>query len=426
MQVVGPREADLNRTMTITLGDKPYAKDYRIAVRPGGAVTISTLRPVLWRDDKEPCIPVIVTVGATGASNLKIVTKGLATTDGPLAITRFALVRITDESSDPGTTCPKTTVAAGSSFLAGPGTYQFYLKPTNEMPASGSYSGDVAVVSARTEATQFQNLVITVSSRCIRLWGWALLLTGVILGLILTQFLRQRATHLSALRPAGIVVARVHRTQVYLKLLNAASGSDQSPWPQLDLALQEPLEELNDAKLSAFGVTRSWWRLLANPVVKGPELSTHITQTSVRAGLLDMLARDGMGKAAGDADTLSELDALSGDKAIATEADMWARIDAIFSASSAVDFIPPPLAPWTADRIDLELAQLNLGLLMFTAMVTVVAGGIVLIETVPAFGTPRDLLLCLLWGLGFTGGAAALPNLTVETIRTQIGLPRPA
>jgi hypothetical protein len=424
--------ASQKRTMMIKYDGRLFRKSYTIEPGETAAIEMSLappLKAVPWTETA-PMVPLQVTFGRNTVRNLRLVTGGVQdATSGKVMGGSYHIC-----PSDNAGTC-----AAAIPELRGPGTTQLWLKPRGDKPSPGAYAGGFVLAADGTTAPAF-SLVFNVTSIWAKIGGGALIAVGTLLGMLLTYGLKGRANILQAARPAALVLDRVEETKAEIARLKAPFGENVK-WTELDGALRGVSSQLNAKALASYGVRRSWTGVLASLVStpRTAELSAHVAIQAAVAAKLDVLARRGIGVvlatepnppavSAPTASALATLDRLAANPTIVDATAMQTAIDAVIAdlnkaATTAIRTGTPLF--WTADRIDIEAARLSGAWLAVAALLTILAGLLVLILRRPDFGRAEDYIVCLLWGFGLSTGAGALPNLSAETIRTQIGLPKP-
>ena len=422
------------RFVIIRYGNKIYRKAYKLQPATVGAANLIVSPPIAewpWSGKNAQSMPIQVTLGSAVARNVHLVTSGVQDAKSKQVIASgFQLCK----DGTCGDTIPE---------LRGPGVFQLSIQPPQTQPAPGVYEGTFGLAADGQSSPASFNVKFDATSWPARILGILLIIGGTLMGLFLTYVLSAEAAALQAARPAALVAARVKRTADDLAAIN-------SQYPSIDThetsdALKKAAESLDDTALRAFGLRRGWWAQLRSIAVPldSTGLSAHVDAQSKRAAMLDVLAKRGIAAALVGVDAaampedvkkaVGDLDALAARSDIADAATMLSAVQTILAnlaashgAISAISLNrTAAYTSWSVDQIEADAATVGNLWLVVAGILTATIGAYVMVFTNPGFGRAEDLILCALWGLGFSTGAGAIPSMNLNQIRTTIALPKP-
>jgi hypothetical protein len=303
------------------------------------------------------------------------------------------------------------------------------LDPGSSRGPFGTFTGSVQFAADRTPL-KVVALTAKASSRGVKVAGAFLVLIGLCLSVLLTNFLQPRLLRLQALRPAALLrealtrfadearvaaaddVAGIEgqaRTQA-ARLDPRALDADGLLPPRLSFGnaagadaaarLKQRLEEISD-RLAGLIVLRDAAVLLRSRAGTGPRPAP----VTAAFALLNQSA--------------PEVTNLESARAIVARA-----LEQLRTAGLAENVRELPATAVSVDQIDFSLQQAASLMWAVWALVSF-SVGITYVFSDADFGTASDLLGVFFWGFGLTTVCAGLQQLTPSTIATQVGLKLP-
>jgi hypothetical protein len=309
----------------------------------------------------------------------------------------------------------------------------------------GKYEGIVTVASDDKPAGENANLTIYVTA-----WGWqaagfALIVAGIIAAWYCTTFLRQRLAREQMLVPAVALRAA-------LDGLARSIAHLQVPVPTVMHKLGELDLSLTDAELEQHGLPASVPQSSPNSGGAGDldAFKHYLEIPGAWVGALQEIVRDGLQRlvqrrdahvaangelqavpAKAFADSVAALDHLAGQPSVPDAAKLASDISTQIASFEATLGPIPMSAPGGAtggqlrspEQLRMRIALGGMLAWGFIGTVTALAGLYVLILSNPGFGTPLDLLGCLLWGLGLPA-STLLASATTNSIASTLNVSR--
>jgi hypothetical protein len=433
-----PPGSRLTRTASPALGDSF-----------GGLVdfTLSNVVPNLTWQLTGPPEELVLGTDTADRRTSSAVTSG----DAPLAGLRIVQSELQDEST-------KRQLGTDYLRLYGPTTIErrstqgVSLGVNREFFGPGTFSGSVMLAVDGTPETRSFDLTVHSSSRAWKWGGIGAISFGVAIMLFLTVFSKGAIFRAEARRLAELLRGRLTPLE---KPINAAEAEFPPDGKKPDLDLSKLRSELRKAKerVSKDGLDEVLAGLPSEG--KAEAVKTHFASVSNAATVLDEITARGVGEVLrrwksvketaavrgstfGTADPVPFITALNklGELADQAEKKDPAKtrkgVDQVLDSLSQAPQVaqaqpgltPPPLRGQDHGSASLAIIRGFVWLAFFA--VTVFAGWMLLIVPNPGFGTPHDLGICLLWGLGLPTGGQQLQQLVPSAVASHLRIPLPS
>jgi hypothetical protein len=355
-------------------------------------------------------------------------------TGAPLRVGRLQLCRVDPPQTPPrrAAVCtPPPEIAAGNQAV-----FALRLEPKS-VPA-GIYTG--AVLLAADGGTGVKTVELRVEKTTVGEWGLGgiAIAAGVLLGWLLTVFLRQLNARATAKLPASLILDGVEELRTQVK---AASQLTEVPFPTLATQFKAREEALKLSVLEGKGFIPP---AVPNPFAASPDNTAayqqYLTEQGTRVRALEVIVRLGIGYAVArwpDAPNrqpikkaLARLDAAASThtEPAAAEAavrqilaDMRNELGdppGMLKQEEAGGAAMPPVR-----EVQLQIQRVSLLGWGLTTLVTILAGLVVLVVTNYGFGTLLDYIKCVFWGLGLPIAGQQLQQLTPSSIYTIFRVP---
>ena len=321
-------------------------------------------------------------------------------------------------------------------------THTFYLRLKEDQPLLyGKYTGSVSF--AIDERPELQSLQVTLNatSNGRKFFGALLLAGGLLLSWWMTARARPIVARLQAEKPVIAVRQALAR---FRKDLAAVPPVPSISYPKLTGRVAKLETLISDEWLDADSLLPSRTLLsFGTATDSSAKLQTRLAEVS--AGLLAMssVLNNGILKIAVEwtnapawkktnaATALPALDHLGA--TAKTEAEAQAGIAPILAAyqhdpstQQLLAKLPhPPVEPITVQAIDFQIEHYSNAGWWIWGVVSVVVGYAIMIVPNSGFGTPMDLILCFLWGIGIPTASAKLQELTPSGVSSNIGIAFP-
>ena len=354
---------------------------------------------------------------------------------------------------------------AGTAALLSPGQlllcYQGHCGPEVDLPArasstvelrvdstfreNGTFRGTVYLASAQAPAgvASFP-LAVQSTTRGAQAAGALLILAGILVALLVTVWLRQRAVRAQAYLPAARLAQ--HAGDLRKELGRVARGigvpantADPAAarFPLATRTLDDLVAELGEDELAARGFIPARIAPAAPAADNATEYQQFLTDTASQlAGVRVVVVRGIVPVAARwtsppepKVDTaLTELDAAAQQvtdtaSAIALVAQIIARMEGR-AANVVAEDMGPATAP-TVRAVTLALQRSTSALWIGWALVTWVTGIAVLVAVNYGFGAGLDYFKCFFWGLGLQAAGTQLDQLTPASVATAFHVTMP-
>lgn len=441
-----PLVNELNRYLSLQLNGRAYYKSVQFQRAGWGNATLAiTLPPTDWLpDDAEPFTLQVSNTADFAARDFRLVQSALQAEDTRhrLGPQDFVLCTPPCESgehwSDRVRLPAKQTV---------PVQMKLVTRPLDNAYAEGTYTGALTFAAANSETKTTGVITLYLSNPIRKALGVLLIIAGVLLGWIVSSYAPSRAAHLEALAPA---VRLADAVRALARRVSRAAENGGPGFPTLSTTLGELEQQLKSAYLvSRDFLPRSFPQAYGNNL-KAEEYAAHLTAVGGSVERLHVLVQAGVealqevwSEAMANAALKVEAEkARDGLDALATatlspdemqtqvQSEMQALWDAInhqqqaagvkltgFASGTATRRTAPPL---TSEGLSAQLTQLDYAVWWIWLAITVVTGWATLILNEPGFGTPQDLLFCLLWGIGLPVGMDKLKELKPADVATRL------
>lgn len=354
--------------------------------------------------------------------------------------------------------CPTPAVCEGGPFqLEGSGMHSVWLVPRLAADdhvilrlRPGKYDGAVTLSSSDKPAGESVNLALHVTSWEWQLGGFVLILAGILAAWYFTSFIRQRLARDQMLMPAVMLRSDIDKMARTLGTLEPPV-----PTPDINAKLAEIDDLLSDQTLERQGlpprIPLPWPSASAS--INADTFKRHLEALTGWISALQRIVDDGVAqlvrqkreftasgaqltgpqeKAFGTA--LRDLDQLAETKeppAAAVlpgliEAQLGVFNDSLVAAGAVISagaLGGSGASTRSPQALRMRIALNGMFAWGFIGVVTALAGAYVLILSNTGFGTPLDLLSCLLWGLGLPAGTL-LASTTTGSIATTFSVTR--
>jgi hypothetical protein len=306
---------------------------------------------------------------------------------------------------------------------------------------NGKFTGSIEIAADGSNDVKSFPLTISRSSACARRLAWLLIALGVALSIVIGVFARNAVARAEALMPATRLIAFLDAA--HQRLQNCGAAEDVT---SLANALQRVRSDLSATNLGSLGYIPSIFgaplRSTAAPTDYAAYLQARSDAIAAYAYIVDHGACEVAQVKKQNPPTTAAQQAAFGTafKTIGTLAvapppyDMTqiraAVITALTTLSTAIglarkgEAAPATETPSTQQLL-FTIDMLNVGAWAIWAVVTVVAGGAILIISNPAFGTSLDFVKCFLWGLGVQVAGQQLQQLLPNGVASALGITMP-
>lgn len=384
-------------------------------------------KPQRWNGSSP--LPITLFVGASPATGVSVLPQPLITSDlsalpQPLQLCSKAIGNCDGKSVE----------------LSANRTHSLWLRMPDGsgLPRPGTYAGSIQLVSDQDPKGLPIDLKLHVSDGFRQFTGAVLILLGVLTSFFVVRYLRQRADYLSLRRPLTLLQEEVAALRKEAEKLER--GGQQKPfidavddladelrnkgsllpkgwefWPMPDGA-RNPLDdyqaflEASSSRLATLSTLfwRGWhpalmeWREGSSPDV------LHVVEQALEQ--LDVLT---------DQKQLTAENAGGEAKKIVTA--MNGALAPLF-AKDGQSFDPAPKPEMSAQQLQFQLMIVNAAAWFIFAVLSWLVGVYLLILDRPDFGSPKDLLICFLWGFGLPSAGEGLARLTPAAIGQSMGM----
>jgi hypothetical protein len=307
---------------------------------------------------------------------------------------------------------------------------------------NGEFTGNLLLASDENPAgfAPFELKVLS-TTRGTRAAGAALILAGILVGVLVTVVLRHRALRLQALLPAKRLQGLIDRLERELK----TAGEPAEESFSLTLARLEGLRvELSVDNLEGLRYVPGRFAAAVPATDRGSEYGDLLKRVMEEIGAVEGVLVRGvrpvmeLWTAHPDHEALrtalNELDragAYSATRQAAQEAAEKIRADAEagigiqrdirMAAAAAEDAVTLP----QVREVQVAFQRTNAAIWLLWALVTWVTGIVALIATNYAFGAGLDYYKCFLWGIGVQVAGNQLQQLTPASVSTAFSISTP-
>ncbi|HEX2078830.1 MAG TPA: hypothetical protein VHG08_14000 [Longimicrobium sp.] len=404
-----------NPSTVVTTPPAPVPTGLRVVLNPPGKLTLLFNRQA----------PLTVVSDSLPATNLRVVHSTLqeGTTDALLEPTKLRLCV-------PGRCGDRIDLRPGE-----PKTLQLVVDPA--FAAKGTFTGTVVLGADGKHPLPTFNLTVLSTTRAAQAVGAALILLGIVIALLVTVVLRQRALRLQALLPASRMAGEARAVQ---RKVEAAAGTGETPLPGTRERIDRLLEELRPENLEAREFIPDWITPAASPArdvgaeyrmflewAAGEVSVVRLVEARGFRPVAELWRRTGRPEAQRALRALDEVGAQAETAAAAATEVKRIRSELDVSlGGSGLEAMAPVGTP-TVQEVLVAYQQTNASLWLIWALVAWVAGIAVLVASNSAFGVGLDYYRCFLWGLGLQVAGNQLQQLTPASVATafSISLPKP-
>lgn len=350
--------------------------------------------------------------------------------------------------------CPEPAPCHGDGFPIPPKGKQVWITPRtlgadggggSPWLWPGQYEGVVALSSEGKSAAESTNVTVFVSMWYWQLLGVFLLVVGVSGAFYFSTVLRHSAERSKMMQAPVALRERISDIAARLSTLRAIQA------PNVRDKLKQIASDLKDAALEAHGlpgrIPSPWKDITADVQTFQSYLQTQASSLESIASIVGegLVVLEGIpeqhvasGSPLSDAENIAleaaikEVDKLAKFAAPPVMAELVAKINVIvadFIATLSQKALQPVMLHFaktrrevrTSKTLQIQIERENLQAWLFIATVTTLVGTYILVLGNRGFGTPMDLLGCLLWGLGFPAGTALAAN-TTSSVATALNV----
>jgi hypothetical protein len=302
----------------------------------------------------------------------------------------------------------------------------------------GNYRGTVNLSALEKPETQAVSLNIYSSSFGAKVFGFLLILGGVVAAWVTKIFASNRLTRDQELLPVTLLRRRVEELQSDLADLPAVF---QPGTPGIGQDITLLLQALTPANLEAQHFIHPATPSPFSTPVDSAGLKSFLADRDTRVNLLTVLVEEGVkpavqmatrqGARPTDNDVLAALariDALRSQNPLPSEAQARATITqqilpnlagTITALAGAAQPTAALARPVSFDRLQVEITSLNLLVWGAAGLLSALVGLIVLILNNPGFGNAVDYIYCVFWGFGIP---TAVQQLTSNSAVSALGI----
>jgi hypothetical protein len=428
--------AGQQRWLVVTLDKKDHWLAYRLSApeRPRFSWTIEAMPNVAIEPDQ--AIPVAIAASGVAATQVRATLSTLVEKSSrkALAPAGFKL-------------CPQAEVSSCTGPLTVP-----VNEPTRAWlhgaTGPGQFEGSVTLASAELPQGQKLTMNVWVSSLWHQGFGVLAILAGVLLNLVVSVGLRNRANRNQLLKPVALLHEGLDRVEAALGQIYLPPGIDKS---RVSARLADQRRALNPTVLESNGLPSE----IASPWPAGSTTlemyRQHVQAVSDWLGAIEIVVVDGFagvqqrwsranaaGKTLELMQALDEIQSLmSGTEAPKADA-MRTAVGAALAKFDRTLFVheadregvqQPAQAQSevrTPEQLRVETGILSVAGWSILALVTTLVGAYVLVWSPGSagFGTPLDYLLCFAWGIGLATAGQQLSQATTSTVASSFGIVR--
>lgn len=377
------------------------------------------------------CVPVGLTTGDAPATSLTIHQAVLIEQSTKKLLASDHLKLCPDPQ---GANCGNGTFDLAPHYAGPP----LYFCVDEGFHGHGNYRGTVSLSALEKPETQAVSLNIYSSSFEAKVFGFLLILLGVVAAWVTKIFASNRLTRDQELLPVTLLRRRVEELQSDLANLPAVF---QPATPGVGQDITQLLQALTPANLEAqHFIHPATPSPFATPV-DSAGLKSFLADRDTKVNLLTVLVEEGIkpavqmatrpGARPTDNDVLAALariDALRGQNPLPSEAQSRATITqqilpnlagTIVVAAGAGQPTATLARPVSFDRLQVEITGLNVLVWGAAALLSALVGLIVLILNNPGFGNVVDYIYCVFWGFGIP---TAVQQLTSNSAVSALGI----
>lgn len=390
---------------------------------PGAAITVTP-------DDR---FPIVFVIGAQPANNVRVLSSSVAEQDDRTSIAKQGFLLCTAAQGAP--TDPDCKVSVN---ITGTGTY--WLQAAGGLPSAGHYTGSILVSSSVKPEGESVALDVYISTAWQKFFGAVAVLVGVGLSWLLTEWLRTRHTRAELLVPAAFLREQLQRVADALDTVPKALPT--STFDHTTRRLRSLQDRLTETALererfiprsisSPFGapaLDAQGYKALIEAVQKWIDPLLGVVAAIRKAA--EPLLTDGRKEVLALVEAaVSQVDQLVIDDAPPTASTLATKltpIQATLESELRKLSVPVPApvagasaAGASAQQIQLDLARSGALAWALTAVITTLIGWYVVVLSDLGFGTCRDYVMCVAWGLGLPIGAGLLQQ-TRQSVVTAL------
>jgi hypothetical protein len=301
----------------------------------------------------------------------------------------------------------------------------------------GTFTGSVFLAS-NENLTGFAPVELTVLSttRRARAAGIALLLAGILVGVLVTVVLRHRALRLQALLPAKRLQGLIDRLEREVK---AAVQPADAPFRQTLARLEALRVELSSDNLEGLGYVPGRLAAAVPATDRAGEYGELLKRIAGEVGAVEVVlvrgirpvmelwtahpGHDALKKALGELDCTGAHSATREAAQEAAEKIRAAAESAVGAARRAESLAGAEAVTLpVVHQVQVAFQRTNAAIWVLWALVTWVTGIVALVATNYAFGAGLDYYKCFLWGIGVQVAGNQLQQLTPASVATAFGI----
>lgn len=301
----------------------------------------------------------------------------------------------------------------------------------------GTFTGSVFLASNENPAgmVPVELTVLSTTPRA-RAAGGALLLAGILVGVLATVFLRHRALRLQALLPAKRLQGLIDRLEREVK---AAVQPTDAPFRQTLARLEALRLELSSDNLEGLGYVPSRLAAAVPATDRASEYGELLKRIAGEVGAVEVVlvrgirpvmelwtAHPGHEALMTALRQLDRAGAQSATKDAAQEAaeKIRAAAEAAVGVGGGAESLAGAEAVTLPDvhAVQVAFQRTNAAIWLLWALVTWVTGIVALVATNYAFGAGLDYYKCFLWGIGVQVAGNQLQQLTPASVSTAFSI----
>jgi hypothetical protein len=434
-----PANSSQKRSARFSFGKIEQYIDYTVTNLSPAAFTWSVAAPsvpwLVWfgYPDTQHTMTVVVTTGDYPASNLRLAQAILR--DG-LGMSQIALQDLE--------LCESETGPSGHFNISARTNRTYYVRLKEKSWLSnwqnGKYAGTLSFAVNERPELQTATVNLHVSSLLAWITGAILLGIGIFSAWWTGVWARARLLQLEALKPVAVLHESITALQDELKDIKKKIDADDSWDDGIPSELKTIDYSLTTNELDKHDLLP---KTTLNPWSGNTDTSTKLKDFLSGRGEgvsgLSVLIQDGMKNVLKDwkdptkhEAIIAALDALNKkgkttnnrtkgeDSVRAVLNDYNLQVGRQFDPSG-----PQVISPPNTQYLSWEIATLYTKGWLIWGAITFISGAVVLIITIPGFGSLLDLVFCLLWGVGLPTAVDKMQQLTPGKIATSIGLSLP-
>ena len=414
----------------VTYGDnKTQPLVYTLTNQPAGTFS--------WSVSKMPD-PWVASGGDGACTAFTVTTRDAPATDVTVSSTLIEQTTKEGITLDSLRLCPAGSKCDGTQPVTIAANVPTALQLCTTKSFHGKFDGSVVLASRQKPDGDIVLQHAQFSSDGAKLFGFALILAGVVLAFVAKVWARALLDRKQALLPATRMRGQLAAMK---KLLDQLDPHYKDAPAKIRAAITELDDELSDAMLDS--------RHFLPPKVPNPfgftvdaaGYKTYLELRNPRIQLLSILVNEGVVPASKedvgnppsitkkdlvktaikDIDTIASGPAPSADQASQRVLQILTTLRSALSGGAAGAMAVMPQANRTLESLQLEVETISKGVWVLYGLLTALSGLVVLILNNPGYGVPLDYVLAFFWGFGLPmavqslvpGSAATALNISV-------------